>query len=470
MRKSLKLTRAAALLACVCAPHAAAQEAPPQPAKPGDAAVRVRRVEAAESRDAKDEPKAAGDKSKEPLEKSADKPAVTSSDKSADKASDKMSDKSDESRDEAAGAASVEEDAEVEALRAKAEAAASPLERGRLRLALAERLAGSGRRAEATDVLRAVLSEERFDPQLFYNTGNAFARLGESESAADAYRKAVAQRRGNYSRAQHNLGVVLTRLGRWEEAEEALRAALRLESNTYAEASYSLGRLHSLRGESALAEAEWERTLRLRPDHADAAAALARSVADGGDADRALALLDAFATRAKSRGTETPREVTVARGEIVAAANVAAVRRASGDAGLRAETRAASGSKPAGAESVSDSLELLSAPRARRGGGAAPVVDKQSYALLRGARSARASSRDEEAVALYRRAIRGGGGYLAPANMELGFTLSAMRRHEEAAEALLAVVRNDGGRYPLAFYHLGRIYEQLGRLGEAGEA
>src|SRR5688500_2843247 len=107
MGKSLKLTRAAALLACVCAPHAAAQE----------------------------EPKATGDKSKEPLEKSSDKSAVTSSDKSADKASDKMSDKSDESRDEAAGAASFEEDAEVEALRAKAEAAASPVERGRLRLA-----------------------------------------------------------------------------------------------------------------------------------------------------------------------------------------------------------------------------------------------------------------------------------------------------------------------------------------------
>ena len=70
-----------------------------------------------------------------------------------------------------------------------------------------------------------------------------------------AYGKAVAQRRGNYARAQHNLGVVLTRLGRWEEAEGALRAALRLENDTYAEASYSLGRLHALRGETDLAAA-----------------------------------------------------------------------------------------------------------------------------------------------------------------------------------------------------------------------
>jgi predicted Zn-dependent protease len=54
--------------------------------------------------------------------------------------------------------------------------------------------------------------------------------------------------------------------------------------------------------------------------------------------------------------------------------------------------------------------------------------------------------------------------------MEMGFTLFAMRRPEEAAATLLAVVRRDGARYPLVFYHLGRIYEHLGRLGEAGEA
>ncbi|MCA1619147.1 MAG: hypothetical protein LC795_07525 [Acidobacteria bacterium] len=99
-----------------------------------------------------------------------------------------------------------------------------------------------------------------------------------------------------------------------------------------------------------------------------------------------------------------------------------------------------------------------------------PVVGRQAYTLLLGARAARADERNEEAVGLYRRAIREGGGYLAPANMELGFTLSAMRRHEEAAAALLAVVRKEGARHPLVFYHLGRIYEHLGRLGEAGEA
>ncbi|HJQ32286.1 MAG TPA: tetratricopeptide repeat protein, partial [Pyrinomonadaceae bacterium] len=170
-------------------------------------------------------------------------------------------------------------DAEVEALRAKAEAESNPAERARLRQSLAERLAEVGKKSEAVELLRSMLAEERFDPPFFYNAGNALARLGESELAAEAYRKAIEQRRGNYSRAQHNLGVVLTRLGRWEEAEEALQAALKLESYTYAEASYSLGRLHALRGETNLAAAEWSRTLRIKPDHADAAAALARTLA-----------------------------------------------------------------------------------------------------------------------------------------------------------------------------------------------
>ncbi|HEX8354189.1 MAG TPA: hypothetical protein VF611_14875, partial [Pyrinomonadaceae bacterium] len=158
MNKFLKVGPAVLLLAC--APRAWAQE--PQAGKPAGAksgeAVRERRVAAAESR--------AG----------ADKPADESAEESADKL-----DKSDAARDE-----SGETSAEVEALRARAESAASPSERGRLRLGLAERLTEAGRRAEAAELLRSMLGEERFDPQLFYNAGNALARLGESDAAADA--------------------------------------------------------------------------------------------------------------------------------------------------------------------------------------------------------------------------------------------------------------------------------------------
>ena len=428
MKKLLKKTPALLLLALACAPCALAQES--QTPKSGEAksgeVVRERRVESAE----------------------------------------KSAEKSDAARD-----GSGETDAELETLRMQAESAASPVERGRLRLGLADRLAGAGRRAEAVTLLRSMLAEERFDPQLFYNVGNALARLNESDAAAEAYRKAIAQRRGNYARAQHNLGVVLTRLGRWDEAEEALRAALRLESNTYAEASYSLGRLHSLRGNAALATAEWERTLRLKPDHTAAAVALARTLAESGEDERALALLDAFGSRAQRSGDAVPREVTVARGEIVAEANLMSARRAERVRETAANVSASAPRAESGSgSSLPDALALLRGARPAKGAGTAAVVDQRSFDLLRGARAARADERNEEAVGLYRRAIREGGGYLAPANMEMGFTLFSMRRHEEAAAALLAVVRKEGARYPLVFYHLGRIYEHLGRLSEAGEA
>ncbi|MBV9925914.1 MAG: tetratricopeptide repeat protein [Acidobacteria bacterium] len=404
MRKHWKSVPALLLLAA-CAPCAWAQESPAQ--KDGEA-VRVRRVAAVE---ANEEPAASGE--------------------------------------------------EVEALRARAEAASNPSERARLRLSLAETLAEGGGKAEASALARELVAEERFDPQFFYNAGNALARMGESEAAAEAYRKAVAQKHGNYSRAQHNLGVVLTRLGRWEEAEGALSAAMRLEHDTYAEASYSLGRLHALRGESVLAAAEWGRTLRLRPDHGDAAAALARTLAEGGDTEQALAVLDAFEARASKRGAQVPREVTLARGEIVAAANVYAAARVEGrtvEAGKQTET------------GLPDSTALLRGVRAGRASPAKFVIEQPAYGSLLSARAARAAERPEQAVEQYRRAIREAGGYLAPANMELGLTLVSLRRNEEAAASLLSVVRREGGRYPLVFYHLGRIYEHMGRLAEAGEA
>ncbi|HWW75656.1 MAG TPA: tetratricopeptide repeat protein, partial [Pyrinomonadaceae bacterium] len=353
---------------------------------------------------------------------------------------------------------------------------------------LAERLAEAGKRAEAVELLRSVLAEERFDPPFFYNAGNALARLGESELAVEAYRKAIEQRRGNYSRAQHNLGVVLTRLGRWEEAEEALQAALKLESYTYAEASYSLGRLHALRGEANLAAAEWSRTLRIKPDHADAAAALARTLSEVGDSERALAVLDSFSERMTRAGRAVPREVTLARGEIVAAANVereyraapvarkasetrdASETRAVSEVRSLSESRGASDTRGVRALPASDTTALLHNARAARDTRSPFVANRRAYTLLLDARAARADERNEDAAALYRRAVAESGGYFAPANLELGLTLISLRRNEEAAANLLAVVREEGARYPLVFYHLGRIYEHLGRVAEAGEA
>jgi tetratricopeptide (TPR) repeat protein len=498
MKKFSATRLAVALLVCASAQCARAQA---QGAK-GDAVVRERRVTktAGATQTAPESRKEAGGASSEKTEKTA-RPASTP---------DGQPSSTPDARPATKGAApekAAEGDGADEA-GAKSASASSAAERARARLAVAEQLAESGQRAEAVALLRSLLAEDRFDPPLFYNTGNALARLGESNAAVEAYRKAIAQRRGNYSRAQHNLGVVLMRLGRWDEAEEALKAALRLENYTYAEASYSLGRLYALRGDAGLAIAEWQRTLRLKPDHADAAVALARTLAEDGDPGRGLAVLDAFAARASRRGADVPREVTVARGEIVAATDAAAERHekslpeakesgpsvraaseargaeeernakevrgadASRDDTPRKDAAASASSATPSSSSPADknSLAVLREARAPSKPLRPLVVGREAYALLMDAREARADNRTSEAAALYRRAIQANDGYFAPANIELGYTLMSMRRNQEAVTSLLVVVRKEGARYPVTFYHLGRLYEQLGRTDEAGES
>lgn len=422
MNKSLKMKLALLIFAFACAPCALAQESA---AKPSEVVRERRATEAQKSAQPSPNEKSATETAE------ADTPAETQG-PSADDASQ------------------------------------NPAERARQRQAVAERLAASGNKAEAVALLRSMLAEERFDPAFFYNTGNALARMGESESAVDAYRKAVSQRHGNYARAQHNLGVVLTRLGRWEEAEEALNAALKLESFTYAEASYNLGRLHALRGESTLAMTEWARTLRLKPDHADAAVALARLLAEGGDTQQALATLDALSERLSRRGVEAPREIAVARGEIIAASNVVEDSNARVVVIPRAEERVSVKSNPAGNSEASDASAVL---RNARSASTKPLVaNGTALDLLRRARAAREGGRDTEAVALYRRAVESNGGYFAPANLEMGYTLANLRRNEEAAASVISVIKREGTRFPIAFYHVARFYEHMNRLAEAEEA
>ena len=339
----------------------------------------------------------------------------------------------------------------AEDLRARIESAKTDAERARLRRELAERLAAEGRQGEAVAELRAVLGQEHFDPSGYYNAGNALARLGESNAAVEAYRKAIGQRRGNYSRAQHNLGVVLVRLGRWEEALDALQSALRLEGGRYPEASYNLGRLHALRGEAGLAIDAWTRALAAHPEHADAAVALARALAEDGDPARGLAVLDAFGKRFSSRGALVPRAVEVARGEIVAARNLAEL----GEGGR--VTSAGAGESASNSRRPGETLR-------------APAVDQQTYDLLRRARAAREGGSHEEAVALYRRVIERRGGYFTPANLELGYSLTNLRRDPEATAALELVASKEGARYPVVFYHLGRLYERAGQTARSVEA
>jgi tetratricopeptide (TPR) repeat protein len=373
----------------------------------------------------------------------------------------------------------AETDSGVEGLRAQIASEKDAAARARLQQTLAERLVQTDRKTEAVETLRALVAEDVSDAQLFYNAGNALARLDDSEGAIEAYRKAIAQRQGNYSRAQHNLGVVLTRLGRWDEAQEALTAALKLENYTYAGASYSLGRLYALRGEAGLAIAEWKRTLQIKPDHADAAVALARALAEDGDPEAGLAVLDAFKDHANRRDISVPREVPDTRAEIAAAANISGKNRqdesaaeARGKKNASFESEAPKDAQTSQSAHVSGDREATKVVReARQPEVLRPlIVGRATYELLRRARDARNSNRNEEAVDLYRRAIESNGGFFAPANLELGYTFAGLHRNEEAIANLLLVIQHEGTRYPVVFYHLGRFYEHMNRFTPAAES
>src|SRR5215208_3701399 len=286
-------------------------------------------------------------------------------------------------------------------LREQIQAAATAAERNQLQLKLADLLASTGHKTEALAELQLIAKSDAFDPTGFYNLGNSFARLGNSEAAIAAYRTAIDQRKGRYSRAYNNLGVMLLRTGRWDEAQEALVSALRLENFRYAEASYNLGRVYAARGQNDLAAREWRRALAVDPEHDATVQALAHA--------------------------RNEERIVVASQPAKAAA-------------LRSSTvRVASASK---------SLEL----------------DQASFDLMQRARSASERGKMLEAVDNFRRVLNRQGGYFAPANLELSFALVRLKRNDEALANLIQVSERDGARYPVSYFHLARLYESKGEL------
>lgn len=290
-------------------------------------------------------------------------------------------------------------------------------ERLRLRLRLAEELSQSGQNQEANAELHTVSNSNVFDPPAFYNAGNALARLGDSDGAIDAYRKAIDQRKGKYSRALNNLGVVLFRIGRWDEAHDVLLKALNLESFHYAEASYNLGRVYSARGERDLAIREWRRALSVEPEHHAAARALAASEGE-------------FAIGKKSpsnaRSSETAENSTGHKAIVVNTDSKRAAR-------------------------------STNAPRILE-------LDAVSYDFLQRARDLREHGKLQEAATNYRRVIARQGGYFPPANLELTYILLSQKKNDEALLSLLQIINRDGARYPVGYYYLARLYEGKGDL------
>lgn len=318
----------------------------------------------------------------------------------------------------------------VLALRDEIDAASTPQDRIRLQLKLADLLIAKGHSSEAVNELRSITSVEAFDPQGFYNTGNALARLGDTEAAVNAYKKAIEQRKGKYSRALNNLGVVLLRAGRWDESHDAFLGALKVEGFRYAEASYNLGRLYSARGQTDLAIREWRRALAVDPQHK----AAAQSLAHARDEDRITV-------------ESSTRETTAARSSNARPAPSALAAPPAPEKPARKSAPAISSKKP---------LSL----------------DPMSFGFLQKARTASERGNTSEAIANYQRVISRQSGYFAPANLELSYLLIGLKRNDEALANLLVVANREGSRYPISYYHLARLYEINGefKLAEAAYA
>jgi tetratricopeptide (TPR) repeat protein len=312
---------------------------------------------------------------------------------------------------------------EIKALRDQIEAASSATERIRLQLKLAEQLVIADKKPEAIEELISISKSDAFDPQGFYNLGNAFARLGESDGAIEAYRKAIDQRKGNYSRASNNLGVVLLRLGRWDESYDALTTALKIENFRYAEASYNLGRLYAARGQADLAAREWRRVLAMNPQHAGAKDALAL-------------------VRSEDRVSVGPALSTVAR------------------------QNSAKETIPASAVAEKPTALKPTTTRARPTT-TALALDQISYDFLQRARSSIERGNTLDAIDSYKRLLSRQTGYFPLANLELGFAYLSLKREDEALSNLLMVANRDGSRYPISYFHVARIYESKGDFNQA---
>ena len=310
-------------------------------------------------------------------------------------------------------------------LRNQLEATENGPERIRLQLKLSEQLIARGQKTEAGKELRAIINYDVFDPQGYYNVGNAFARLGDSDDAIKAYRKAIDQRKGNYSRALNNLGVVLLREGRWDEAHEALLSALKVEGFRYAEASYNLGRLYSARGENDIAIREWRRALTVDPEHKAAAQALSLGVNQSGVVVRTSASAKAPSL---TKNTRSPGNT------------VASPRPEKGPTSPNFST-----------------AKVL-------------ALDAVSYDFLQRARNLSELGKLRQAIENYQRVLSRSHGYFPPANLELSYALLALNRIDEAFANLLLVANRDGARYPMTYFHLARLYELKGNLIEAEES
>ncbi len=145
---------------------------------------------------------------------------------------------------------------------------------------------------QALQILRIAAADTGSDSarraQVHFLLGNTHAQLGNLDSSAANYRRAVALRPG-HARAWHNLGIVLADRGQHRDAVEAIQRAVDLDS-TFAEAHESLGLLAMKVGDYTRARIALRRATRMS-DALSPLRSLGMLLTRDGDYDAAHAVL-----------------------------------------------------------------------------------------------------------------------------------------------------------------------------------
>ena len=137
--------------------------------------------------------------------------------------------------------------------------------------------------------LQEALQGDAGDPGGFearFNLGNALARLGRWQEAADQYQAAL-RLHPESSETRINLGSAMVELGRGPEAVEQYRAALRSDPGSQA-AHFDLGRALRNVGDGHEAIAEYLEALRIGPDSAQLRCSLGSAYYRQGRMDEAI--------------------------------------------------------------------------------------------------------------------------------------------------------------------------------------
>jgi tetratricopeptide (TPR) repeat protein len=315
-------------------------------------------------------------------------------------------------------------------------------------------LADLDRTEEAIEAFSKALQIAANHASSHHNLALAWMRLGRIDEALDACRRAV-HYEGNAG-YYNTLGLLLEKKDRLNDAVAAYKRAIELDKN-YPVSHYNLGLLYLRLGQPALAQAEIQESLRLRPQNATAWYNLGTTAINRGENEKAISALKK-AVEIDPRYTGAWLNLGTAYANIGQYdSSIEAYRQA-----LRVNPKYLAAWTSLGATYLKKG-DFNSAIDAYKEGVTVAKDDADAHNNLGSALAQR--GRLAEAAASFREAIR-----LQPifprAYNNLGNALGAQGEFEEADQAYKKAIELDP-RYTKAYLNRGQTLLDWGKLAEA---